>query len=71
MIILNHRKANQTVKSTHYMSSEDYKVVGKREKHVRSYDTVQRGYYASSSSSGGSSHSSSSGRSHGGGGRRF
>ena len=71
VLILNHKKANQAVKSTHYMSAEDYKVVGKREKHVRSYDTVQRGYYASSSSSGGSSHSSSSGRSHGGGGRRF
>ena len=71
--VLNHNAANRTISDTKYLSREDYKVVGKKEKHVRSYDTVERGYYRSSSSSsgGGSHHSSSSGRSHGGGGRRF
>ena len=72
--VLGHNAANRTISATKYLSREDYKVVGKKEKHVRSYDTVERGYYRSSSSSGGgggSSHRSSSGRSHGGGGRRF
>ena len=75
-LILAHNSANKTQSATKYLSNENYAVINKDEVLIRSYETVQIGYYRpKSSSSGGSrsgsSHRSSSGRSHGGGGRRF
>jgi uncharacterized protein len=72
ILIIRHNAANKAEKATTYLTNDTYKVADKNETLVRTYETVQRGYYAQKSSSGGgSSHRSSSGRSHGGGGRSF
>lgn len=73
-----HNAPNKKMSANLYLSeNQNYKVTNKDVKLVKTWHTVDKGYYApknNSSSSGhrsGSSHSSSSGRSHGGGGRKF
>lgn len=73
VLLARHSKANKPHPAVNYVPQENYNVKNKEENYVRTYETVQRGYYSKKSSSGGSSsrHTSSSGRSHSGGGRRF
>ena len=75
VLLAKHNKANKQISATNYMPQNGYVVNNRQERYVRTYETVQRGYYRESNSSSGgggsSSHSSSSGVSHGGGGRRF
>lgn len=69
-----HNKANKKISATNYVAKDGYRVINRNERFVRTYETVQHGYYRQSSSSGGggsSSHRSSGGVRHGGGGRRF
>lgn len=69
-----HASANKPQSAVTYVPKENYNVEDKEENYIRTYETVESGYYRKSSSSsggGGSSHRSSSGRSHGGGGRSF
>lgn len=69
-----HNKANKKISATNYVAKDGYRVLDRSERFVRTYETVQHGYYRQSSSSGGggsSSHRSSGGVRHGGGGRRF
>ncbi len=75
-LIARHRKANMPYTAAAYVANNDYDVVDRETNYIRSFQTIQRGFYSSdtdhsSHSGGGSSHTSSSGRSHGGGGRSF
>lgn len=69
-------KANVPVSSNVYVKSNEFKVLNREERYLRTYETVDRDYYKpkssdSSSHSSGSSHHSSGGHSHGGGGHHF
>ncbi len=74
-LVLQHRKANKAPAATVYIDHGSYDVTNKDDRFIRTYNTVQSGYYkqnsSNSGSSGGSSHTSSSGNTHGGGGQSF
>lgn len=74
-LVFQHKKANKAPAATVYIDHGSYDINNKDTRFIRTYNTVQSGYYKQSSSgsgsSGGSSHRSSSGNTHGGGGRSF
>lgn len=72
LAIKSHKKGMKPISAQSYgENKKGYNLKDKKEEYIRSYQTVDHGYYRKSSSGGSGSHRSSSGRSHGGGGRRF
>lgn len=74
LLIIRHNAANKQQPATQYLSKDNYAVITKDERFVRTYETIQKDYYkpkSSGSSSGGSSGHMSGGRAHGGGSRKF
>lgn len=45
VLVVKHNKANRQISATAYVAKNGYNVHDRKERYVRTYETVQRGYY--------------------------
>ena len=45
ILVVKHNKANRKISATAYVAKNGYNVHDRKERYVRTYETVQRGYY--------------------------
>lgn len=45
VLVVKHNKANRKISATAYVAKNGYNVHDRKERYVRTYETVQRGYY--------------------------